>query len=81
MWVAIGLLIQPKMLIAYWQPVVVITLDLYTRWVGQLGGHGQSGRAAKFAWRGSAEMALNAALVAAVFIGAAFVERGVRPAG
>jgi CPA2 family monovalent cation:H+ antiporter-2 len=54
---------------------VVNSLELYTGWVGQLGSRGRRGVAAKFAWRWSAQMALNAALVAAVFIGAAFVER------
>ena len=54
---------------------LVNSLDLYTRWVGQLGSQRQASMAAKFAWRWSAQMALNAALVAAVFIAAAFVER------
>jgi CPA2 family monovalent cation:H+ antiporter-2 len=54
---------------------LVESLDLYTRWVGQLGSRGHGSLAAKFAWRWSAQMALNTALVAAVFIAAAFVER------
>jgi len=54
---------------------LVNSLDLYTGWVGQLGSHRQGGMAGKFAWRWSAQMALNTALVAAVFIAAAFVER------
>jgi CPA2 family monovalent cation:H+ antiporter-2 len=54
---------------------LVNSLDLYTRWVGQLGSQRQGNMAAKFAWRWSAQMALNTALVAAVFIAAAFVER------
>ena len=54
---------------------VVNSLKLYTSWVGQLGSQRQGGMAAKFAWRCSAQMVLNSALVAAVFIGAGFVER------
>ncbi len=54
---------------------VVNSLDLYTRWVGELGSQRQGNPAAKFAWRWSAQMALNTALVAAVFIAAAYVER------
>ena len=54
---------------------VVNSLNLYTSWVGQLGSQRHGGMAAKFAWRWSAQMALNTALVAAVFIGAGFVER------
>ena len=53
---------------------IVNSLDLYTRWVGQLGSQPQS-PARKLIWRWSAQMALNAALIAAVFIAAAFVER------
>jgi CPA2 family monovalent cation:H+ antiporter-2 len=54
---------------------VVNSLNLYTSWVGQLGSQRHGGMTAKFAWRWSAQMALNTALVAAVFIGAGFVER------
>lgn len=58
---------------------LVNSLDLYTRWVGQLGGQGQTSLAAKLTWRWFGQMALNTALIAAVFIAAAFVER--RPPG
>jgi monovalent cation:H+ antiporter-2, CPA2 family len=54
---------------------LVNSLDLYTRWVGQLGSYRPGSMAAKFAWRWSAQMALNAVLVAAVFIAAAYIER------
>ena len=54
---------------------VVNSLDIYTRWVGQLGSQRHGSMAAKLAWRWSAQMALNTVLVAAVFIGAGFVER------
>ena len=56
------------------QPLVN-SLDLYTRWVGQLGSHRHGSMAAKLIWRWSAQMTLNTALVAAVFIAAAFIER------
>jgi len=55
------------------QPLVN-SLDLYTRWVGELGIQRQGRMAVRLALRWSAQMALNAALVAGVFIGAAFVE-------
>jgi CPA2 family monovalent cation:H+ antiporter-2 len=45
----------------------------YTRWVGQLGSARPTSIAGKFARRWSIQMALNAALVAAVFAGAAFI--------
>jgi CPA2 family monovalent cation:H+ antiporter-2 len=54
---------------------LVNSLDIYTRWVGQLGSQGHGSLATKLKWRWSAQMALNAALIAAVFIAAAFVER------
>ena len=56
------------------QPLVN-SLDLYTRWVGELGVQRQGRMAVRLALRWSAQMVLNAALVAGVFIGAAFVER------
>jgi monovalent cation:H+ antiporter-2, CPA2 family len=54
---------------------LVTSLDLYTRWVGGLGSQRQGSVAGKFVLRWSAQMALNAALVAGVFIAAAYVER------
>jgi CPA2 family monovalent cation:H+ antiporter-2 len=58
---------------------VVNSLEIYTRWVGQLGSQRHGSMATKLTWRWSAQMALNAALIAAVFIAAGFVER--RPPG
>lgn len=55
------------------QPLVN-SLDLYTRWVGELGIQRQGRMAVRLALRWSAQMVLNAALVAGVFIGAAFIE-------
>jgi len=119
--VAIGLLINPAMLLLYWKPIIVITvavvlgkvfacsvavsalttlltpyliksadhvagwferfapkpltnsLDLYTHWVGQLGGTAQS-PAPKLMRRWIYQMALNCVLSAAVFISAAFLK-------
>ncbi|MBI4327163.1 MAG: cation:proton antiporter [Chloroflexi bacterium] len=54
---------------------LVNSLDIYTRWVGQLGEQRHANQARKLIWRWFAQMVLNAALIAAVFIAAAFVER------
>jgi CPA2 family monovalent cation:H+ antiporter-2 len=54
---------------------LVESLELYTRWVGQLGSHRHDNLVAKLARRWLAQMALNAALIAAVFIGAVLIER------
>ena len=54
---------------------LVNTLEIYTRWVGQLGSGRQPSMATKFIWQWSAQMALNAVLIAAVFVAAVFVER------
>ncbi len=54
---------------------LVNSLEIYTRWVGQLGGQRHASMAATLTRRWIAQMALNVALVAAVFIAAAFVER------
>ena len=54
---------------------LVDSLEIYTRWVGQLGGQRHANQARKLAWRWCAQMGLNALLIAAVFIAAAFVER------
>ncbi len=58
---------------------LVNSLGLYTQWVGQLGSRRQSSLATKLIRRWFWQMALNAALVAAVFAAAAFVGR--RPPG
>lgn len=50
-------------------------LNIYTRWVGQLGGQRPGNTARRLVWRWCGQMALNSALVAAVFIAAAFLER------
>jgi len=53
---------------------IVSSLEMYTRWVGRLGNDRQHATlAAKLARRWSMQMALNAVLMAAVFIAAAFV--------
>jgi monovalent cation:H+ antiporter-2, CPA2 family len=51
---------------------VVNTLVLYTNWVGRLGRR-QSSQATRLIRKWSAQMALNVALITAVFIAAAFV--------
>jgi CPA2 family monovalent cation:H+ antiporter-2 len=58
---------------------VVNYLELYTRWVGRLGSQRHTSMAATLARRWCAQMILNAALIAGVFIAAAFVGR--RPPG
>ncbi len=60
------------------QPLVN-SLDLYTRWVGQLGAQRHHSLSAKLIRRWFWQMALNAVLVAAIFISAGFLERR-RPA-
>jgi CPA2 family monovalent cation:H+ antiporter-2 len=50
-------------------------LEIYTRWVGQLGSQRQVTFATKLTWQWSGQMALNVVLIAAVFIAAAFVQR------
>jgi CPA2 family monovalent cation:H+ antiporter-2 len=54
---------------------VANSLELYTRWVGQLGGQRESSFAAKLIRRWIGQMALNAALITGVFIAAAYLER------
>jgi CPA2 family monovalent cation:H+ antiporter-2 len=54
---------------------VVNSLDVYTRWVGQLGGQSQASMATKLMRRWAAQMALNAILVAGIFIAAAYLLR------
>jgi len=58
---------------------LVNTLALYTQWVGQLGDQRNSSLATRLTWRWCGQMALNVALIAGVFIAAAFAER--RPPG
>jgi monovalent cation:H+ antiporter-2, CPA2 family len=53
---------------------IVNTLALYTQWIGRL-GQGQSSLAPKLIRKWAAQMALNTALITAVFIAAAFVGR------
>jgi monovalent cation:H+ antiporter-2, CPA2 family len=54
---------------------LVNSLEIYMRWVGQLGGQRQTSQATRLAWQWVGQMALNAVLIAAVFIAAAFAER------
>lgn len=54
---------------------VVNTLELYTRWVGQLGSRRTTSMATRLVWKWSGQMALNTALITAVFIAAAFVSQ------
>lgn len=60
------------------RPLVNI-LELYTRWAGQLAGRRHANMAAKLARAWILQMALNAALIAAIFIVAAYF--GQRPPG
>jgi CPA2 family monovalent cation:H+ antiporter-2 len=53
---------------------LVDSLEAYTRWIGQLVSQRQTSLAAKLVRRWFEQMALNAILIAAVFIVAAFVE-------
>lgn len=57
---------------------LVNLLKLYTTWIGQV-GTGPGNMAHTLMWRWAAHMALNAALIAAVFIGGAFI--GSHPPG
>jgi CPA2 family monovalent cation:H+ antiporter-2 len=54
---------------------VANSLEIYTRWVGQLGGQREASFATKLMRRWMGQMALNAALITGVFIAAAYVER------
>ena len=53
-------------------PSLVNTLEIYTRWVGQWGGARKSSLAARLIRRWVIQMALNVALITAVFIAAAY---------
>jgi len=54
---------------------LVNMLEIYTRWVGQIGSQRRAGLATRLTWQWVGQMALNAALIAGVFIAAAYVER------
>jgi CPA2 family monovalent cation:H+ antiporter-2 len=56
---------------------LVNALELYTRWVGQIGGRTDPTMVSKLIRQWVAQMALNAALMAGVFIGAVYL--GQRP--
>jgi len=57
-----------------WAPrTVARSLTLYTEWVGQLGGQRRPNLAAELTRRWFAQMALNVALLTAVFVGAIYV--------
>jgi CPA2 family monovalent cation:H+ antiporter-2 len=51
------------------------SLEIYTRWVGQLGGRREGSFAAKLIRRWLAQMALNVVVITAVFIAAGYLER------
>ena len=51
------------------------SLEIYTRWVGQLGSQRQASFANKLMRRWFGQMALNVVLITAVFIAAGFLER------
>lgn len=50
-------------------------LDVYTAWIGTLGSRRKTGFAAGLVRRWAAQIALNLALIAAVFLGAAYLGR------
>jgi CPA2 family monovalent cation:H+ antiporter-2 len=54
---------------------LVNTLEIYTRWVGQLGSQRQTNLVSRMVWKWSGQMALNTALITALFIAAAFVSQ------
>lgn len=56
---------------------VANTLELYTNWVGQLGGKSSSNRASGLMWKMAAQMGLNVVLIAGIFIVGAYL--GARP--
>lgn len=58
---------------------LVNALELYTRWVGQIGGRAHPTMVSKLIRQWIAQMALNAALMAGVFIAAVYL--GQRPPG
>lgn len=48
-------------------------LELYTRWVGEMGERRANNFARNLMWKWAAQMALNVALIAAIFIAAAYL--------
>jgi CPA2 family monovalent cation:H+ antiporter-2 len=54
---------------------LVNALEIYTRWVGQFGSQRHTSMARRLTRRWLSQIALNAVLVAAVFIGAVLLER------
>ena len=54
---------------------LVNTLEIYTRWVGQIGTQRPTSLATRLVWKWSGQMALNTALITGVFIAAAFVSQ------
>jgi CPA2 family monovalent cation:H+ antiporter-2 len=57
----------PRTLVGY--------LELYTQWVGQLGGHRHASMASRFVRKWLWQMGLNAALIASVFAAMAFIAK------
>jgi len=58
---------------------LVNMLKLYTTWIGQVGTQRPGNMARTLMWKWAAHMALNAVLIAAVFLGGAFI--GSHPPG
>lgn len=54
---------------------LVNSLEIYTRWVGQLGDQRHTSMTTKLTWRWVGQMALNVTLITAIFIAAAFAEQ------
>jgi len=57
----------PRSLVGY--------LELYTQWVGQLGGHRHASMASRFVRKWLWQMGLNAALIACVFVAMAYIAK------
>jgi len=49
------------------------SLALYTEWVGRIGAESDGSFARKLLWRWSAQMGLNVLLIAAIFVGGAYI--------
>ena len=54
-------------------PSLLAYLNIYTQWIGQLGARRKTGMAARLVRKWTVQMLLNLALIAALFIAAAFV--------
>jgi CPA2 family monovalent cation:H+ antiporter-2 len=52
---------------------LVNTLELYTSWIGQMGGRRANNLARTLLWKWGAQLGLNAVLIAAIFIVGAYV--------